>query len=47
MNGLSDICENALSPLRGLCGCRMKPTAYAVGYSLTTLRAFNVAIYRI
>ena len=40
MNGVLDICENALSPLRGLLYLHPGPTAHAVGYSLALLRSF-------
>jgi hypothetical protein len=39
MNGFLHICGNGLSPLRGLFHPGTQPTAHAVGYSLTALRA--------
>lgn len=44
MNGCLNICGNGLSPLRGLFRRGTKPTAYAVGYSLTALRAYETTI---
>jgi len=40
MNGLLDIGRGGLSPRWGLARCRTKPTADAVGYSLSALRAW-------
>jgi hypothetical protein len=43
MNGLLNICGNGLSPLWDLFHRGAIPTAHAVGYSLSALRAYEIA----